>query len=66
MSEIQGHEIPKQTPRSSATYDDVVTGQIPVSQTKRHLLTMLNLSIGSGTQGEKGRLSSMPRLEDVV
>ena len=29
--------IPKQTPMSSAPTDDVVTGQIPVSQTKRHL-----------------------------
>ena len=66
IREIPEPRIPKQTPRSSAPTDDIVTGQIPVSQTKRHFLTMSNLSIGPESQGEEGRLFSMPRLEDAI
>ena len=65
MREIPDPGIPKQTPRSSAPTDVIVTGQIPVGQTKGHLLTMSNLSIVCWAQGEEGRPSSMPRLEDV-
>ena len=43
-----------------------MTGQIPVSQTNRHLLTISNLSLGPGAQGEEGRPFSMSRPEDVL